>query len=404
MTDPRSRILAEARACLGMGGPEPWAREAGIVGASKSVSWCGLFVRAVWRRAGLTVRDWKVGQGNVSYLRKATTPEPGDLVCWRGKNGHQSLFVREDEGMIVSLDGNTTGRAPDGTPVYATVAEKRRASADVLAFYSAPIASAKVGPVPSPARVGTESGLPSALTLGVDVSAWQPPASMNWALLRSLGYSFAYIRGVKMGRELDVHAVEHVQRARDAGFRVGLYSFFDPRHEATKQLGLALDAHAACGLRVGDLAPPLDVESITGGPTAAPSWAEPARFILRGLRDEYSVAMRYHNVRDWFLMGKPSELEGFDLWLADYTPPADLPCVVWQQRSAPIEGYGSTKLDQNAALGELPTIGPRVDDVRVVEPSTLTDEIALPWVKWDRAEHDRLRNLAVARNTEREPI
>ena len=62
--------------------------------------------------------------------------------------------------MVTSLDGNTTGRAPDGTPVYSTIAEKRRASADVLAFYSAPIASAKVGPVPSPARGSTETGLP----------------------------------------------------------------------------------------------------------------------------------------------------------------------------------------------------------------------------------------------------
>jgi len=161
MTDPRSRILSEARACLGMGGPEPWAREAGIVGASKSVSWCGLFVRAVWRRAGLTVRDWKIGEGNVATLRKTTTPEPGDLICWRGQTGHQSIFVREENGMVTSLDGNTTGRAPDGTPVYSTIAEKRRPVADVLAFYSAPVASASAGPVPSPAGGGTRTGLPA---------------------------------------------------------------------------------------------------------------------------------------------------------------------------------------------------------------------------------------------------
>jgi len=156
----RDRILAEARACLGLGGPEPWAREAGIVGASKSVSWCGLWVRAIWRRAGLTVRDWRIGEGNVSTLRKTTTPEPGDLICWRGQTGHQSIFVEDDAGMVVSLDGNTTGRALDGTPVYSTVAEKRRASADVLAYYAAPVASASAGPVPSPARGSTETGLP----------------------------------------------------------------------------------------------------------------------------------------------------------------------------------------------------------------------------------------------------
>lgn len=394
MADPRDAILAAARATLGASGPEPWATEAGVKGASPSVSWCGLWVRAIWRRAGLVVPDWKIGDGNVRYLRKTTTPLPGDLTCWRGQNGHQSIFVRDEDGMVVSLDGNTTGRAADGTPVYSTVAEKLRASADVLAYYSAPLSAVAPQPAPKPAEPTITA------RLGVDVSAHQAPGSVNWVRLRELGYSFAYVRGVKMGRELDVHAVEHVARARDAGFAVGLYGFFDPRHEASKQLSLAIDAHRACGLHPGDLAPALDVESITGGPTACPAWAEPARLILRGLRAEYGDALRYHNIRDWHLMGRPSDLEDFDLWLADYTPPADLPCVCWQQRSATIPGYGSQKLDQNIAMGPLPTIGGRAVPV-VVEPSTLPDEIAIPWVRWDSGEHSRLRNLAEQRKTDR---
>jgi GH25 family lysozyme M1 (1,4-beta-N-acetylmuramidase) len=227
---------------------------------------------------------------------------------------------------------------------------------------------------------------------------------MDWPLLRSLGYSFAYVRGVKMGRELDVHAVEHVTRARAAGFRVGLYLFFDPRHSVEQQVQLAADAHAACGMHPGDLAPALDVESIDGGPEAGTSWVPWVTDILDGLTAAHGAALRYHNVADWYAMGMPSALERWPLWLADYTPPADLPCVCWQQRSAPIAGYGSTKLDQNVALGDLPTIGPRDDVLEVVEPSTLPEEIAIPWVRWDRAEHDRLRNAAVARNTEREPL
>ena len=136
----RNRILDLAYASVGLGGPEPWATEAGIVGASKSVSWCGLFVRAIWRRAGLDVPDWRIGQGNVHYLRKTVNPEPGDVVCWRGANGHQSIFARMDgESMVVSIDGNTSGKDITGRDVYATVAQKRRPIADVLAFYGAPI-------------------------------------------------------------------------------------------------------------------------------------------------------------------------------------------------------------------------------------------------------------------------
>jgi hypothetical protein len=401
MTDIRDAILAAARATLGASGPEPWATEAGVRGGVKpDVEWCGLWVRAIWRRAGLVVPDWITGSANLKPLTKITTPQPGDLIQWRGKAGHQSIFVGFDGPIVRSVDGNSTGRGPDGKPVYEVVAEKRRASADVLAYYSAPLASATPRPVPVDTRASTGAGLPSARLLGVDVSAHQTPGSMNWRLLRELGFSFAYVRGVKMGRELDVHAVEHVARAREAGFAVGLYAFFDPRHEATKQLCLAIDAHAACGLHPGDLAPTLDVESITGGPTAIPAWSEPAHFILRGLRDEYGDVLRYHNVRDWFLMGRPSQLEGFDLWLADYAPPADLPCVCWQHKSATIPGYGSQVLDQNVAMGPLPTIGGRAVPV-VVEPSTLPDEIALPWVRWDHAEHSRLRNLAEQRKTDR---
>jgi hypothetical protein len=156
----RDRILAEARACLGMGGPEPWATEMGIKGALPSTSYCGLGVRAVWRRAGLVVPDWVIGSANLKGLTKTTNPEPGDLIQWRGDLGHQSLFVRRDGSIIEGIDWNTTGKNLEGEQSFSTVAKKRRAAADVLAYYSAPVASASAGPVPSPARGSTETGLP----------------------------------------------------------------------------------------------------------------------------------------------------------------------------------------------------------------------------------------------------
>jgi GH25 family lysozyme M1 (1,4-beta-N-acetylmuramidase) len=193
---------------------------------------------------------------------------------------------------------------------------------------------------------------------------------MNWEQLRGLGYSFAYVRGVRMGKGIDVNAVEHVARARAAGLRVGLYGFFVPTIPAADQFAVMLDAHQACGMRHGDLAPALDVESYTGA-HAAPTWVAGVRELLDAYHEQWGAAVRYHNVADWYAMGKPSCLERFALWLADYTPPADLPCAIWQVRSAPIHGYGTTPLDQNVAHGELPTIGR--SDVETVLLAPLED-------------------------------
>jgi GH25 family lysozyme M1 (1,4-beta-N-acetylmuramidase) len=242
----------------------------------------------------------------------------------------------------------------------------------------------------------------TAPVLGLDVSKWQTPNSMRWALLRELGYSFVYIRGVRMGRELDTAAHDHVRNAREAGFAVGLYSFFDPRHTAEQQIALTLEAHRVCGVGPGDLAPALDLEGIDGGPQASPAWVAPAIEILDAMVNELGASVRYHNVGDWHRLGRPAKFERYPLWLADYTPPADLPCVVWQQRSAPIAGYGATALDQNATMGDLPTIGPRVDALEVVSPATLATELAIPWPRFDAAEHAKLRNAQVARDTDRE--
>lgn len=236
--------------------------------------------------------------------------------------------------------------------------------------------------------------------LGIDVSKYQPPAKMRWARLRELGYSFVYVRGVSMGKSLDVTAFDHVRNARSAGFRVGLYSFFHPDQPVEQQIALAREAHRVCGMLPGDLAPALDVESLTNGPQARPSWVAPAVTILEALTEEHGAAVRYHNVSDWITMGRPASLERWPLWLADYTPPADLPCVIWQRRSASINPYGSEKLDQNAALGELPTIGHEEDAVEAVEPSALEPSLSVPWPRFDHDEHSRLRNLAIARETE----
>lgn len=411
--DPRSRILAEARACLGMGGPEPWATEAGIRGASKGVSWCGLFVRAVWRRAGLIVRDWKIGDGNVAGLKRTTTPEPGDLVCWRGATGHQSIFVGLDGSIVQSIDGNTTGRGPDGTPVYSTIAEKRRPLADVLFFCSAPVASASAGPVPSPAGGSTRTGLPLATDLcrGLDVSSHQDPKALNWAAAARLGYRYGIVR-LTNGVDLDDRAHEHARRIRDAGLVLGAYGFLVPWH-SPERLASAFTAAAELVQygHPGDLIPWLDVESWQGASgyhQAEPSWSPVAEETARLLAQAFGGCAVYVNAADWASMGRPMWIGRHPLACAHYTDAAEpltaggLQWTWWQHRVAVVPGVATVRLDQSLARLPLPTIpSPSAEPLHLEQQRVDVGWIGVPW---DRAEHDRLRNAAVARHTAREPL
>jgi hypothetical protein len=139
----RDRIIEEATKTLDMSGPEPWAAEAGLkLGPNDKPSWCGLWARSMWRRAGLTVPDWKRSQGNVSYLTMVALPraQHGDLVCWKGKEGHQSLFVRTEGPWVITLDANTIQYGDGGKILKThTICQRKRPHHQVLAVFRAPI-------------------------------------------------------------------------------------------------------------------------------------------------------------------------------------------------------------------------------------------------------------------------
>lgn len=338
------------------------------------LSWCAVFALRVLGLAGLTELNWpKLVRRKWfgGWLPTTRHPQPGDVGVIIDTNGdgvpeyHHAIVERIEGDRIHTIDGNSIGRV---------VRLRERALREFNVFYSivplleeppsraelptvpdlpsAPPSGEVSGPVPPTTRIDTAAGL----SKGLDVSAYQDPKAMDWAQLFSLGYSFVYVRGVRMGRVLDVHAAEHVRRARAAGFDVGLYGFFVPTEPVAQQLELMVEAHERFVVGPGDLAPALDLESYSSV-KASPSWVAPAAEILDGYADRIGGAIRYHNVNDWHLMGSPAELQRFALWLADYTPPANLPCLLWQHASAPVPGYGMV-LDQNVAHGELPRIGP----------------------------------------------
>jgi lysozyme len=246
---------------------------------------------------------------------------------------HGAVVTGVDGNVVSTVDGNSAG---------SIVRYNTRNINDFTCFYSIQKLLDEVSPVNDDQ------------VLGVDVSAWQNPESMQWDLLFDKGFSFAYVRGVRGGKEVDHTAATHVRRAKAAGFDVGLYGFFSPFIPPLMQTILMRDAHRVCGVGDGDLAPALDIESYSAQ-TSSVDWVEKAVEILEVYEKIWGSAIRYHNVNDWYRMGQPEALERWPLWLADYTPPEDLPCLIWQYKSGQIHGYPH-KLDQNIAHEEIPRI------------------------------------------------
>jgi GH25 family lysozyme M1 (1,4-beta-N-acetylmuramidase) len=338
----RSTVLAIAGSCLGRG-PETFQDAAPGYDLAR-VSWCQIFWLHCLRSAGLTDKTWAdlARDGWVhGWLPTTDDPQPGDLGYIDQPYQHGAVVQIVDRAGVHTIDGNSPG---------GIVAFRTRPKSAFTAFYSvAPLlaaATSDTDPAPPPS---------SPVVRGVDVSAWQRPDYVDWPRLRELGCTFAYIRTVKMGRTVDVHAAEHVARARAAGLSVGAYLFFSSIVDPGEQLDVAFQSFIKADIRPGDLATALDIESNPEGKTTS-EWVDSASYMLERLKHHQGAAVRYHNVNDWYRMGRPYVLEKYPLWLADYTPPADLPCALWQFKSAIVKATDMV-LDQNVAHADLPRIG-----------------------------------------------
>jgi len=88
-----------------------WAKEVGVSGYKKdSVAWCGLAMAVAAKRAGWPYQP----EGNPLWARNwaewgtaVATPMLGDVLVFpRGKGGHVSLYVGEDDSHFHILGGN----------------------------------------------------------------------------------------------------------------------------------------------------------------------------------------------------------------------------------------------------------------------------------------------------------
>ena len=143
---------------------------------------------------------------------------------------------------------------------------------------------------------------------------------------------------------------------------VGLYHFFRTSQPVTDQLAAFCAQALACGIKVGDICPALDIEDDGAtGPKIDPSWAAPAHLMSLGLVANFGEAMMYVTQRDFGRMGKPDWVLERPLWCAHYTgaaapaTPGNAPWAIWQCRVGPYAANGQggafqpMLLDQNRA-------------------------------------------------------
>lgn len=223
---------------------------------------------------------------------------------------------------------------------------------------------------------------------GIDVSHHQTPAKLPWSTFKGK-VDFVIVRA-NYGTAPDKAAEEHIQRARDIGAAVGLYSFYRPSQPRMAQQDVFFEQiYKLC--RIGDIAPALDIEKdpypSPGLPVTA-LWSPLCREYAQSLEREFGDVLIYITQAEWKLLGSPDWVLQYPLWVAHYTAnakpltPGNKEHHIWQHRVAPFLHNGpgglskntTNNIDQNRALKPLPNIlrmGPR----KILIPDDLDDRL-----------------------------
>lgn len=210
---------------------------------------------------------------------------------------------------------------------------------------------------------------------GIDVSHFQStvtPGGVAWSGLARTA-RFVIVRAT-YGTYRDPSAVAHVRAARLAGMWVGLYHFFRSTQPMQDQLTAFYAQAAACGIKIGDICPAIDIEDDPKVSTVSPAWSSDAERMTTELVDSFGECLVYLTQRDFGRLGKPAWVLERPLWTAHYTgaakpaTPGDKPCVIWQHRVGPYQmnGPGGVSqpqlLDQDRALLPIPSCARLPDD------------------------------------------
>jgi lysozyme len=146
---------------------------------------------------------------------------------------------------------------------------KLRALLSVLLVSSAVVAGCSASPDNTCSSTGQALTVCATgkVTKGVDVSVYQ--GSITWSKVKSAGITFAIARVSDGTGTLDSTFATNWKGMKSNGIVRGVYQFFEPAGDPTKQANLLLSqVKAAGGFIAGDLPPVMDIE-VTGGQTDA---------------------------------------------------------------------------------------------------------------------------------------
>ena len=105
------------------------------------------------------------------------------------------------------------------------------------------------------------------VTKGVDVSVYQ--GSVDWAKVKAAGITFAIVRVSDGTGTLDSTFATNWKGTKSNGLVRGVYQFFEPGEDPTKQANLLISqVNGAGGFDAADLPPVMDIET-TGGQSDA---------------------------------------------------------------------------------------------------------------------------------------
>lgn len=177
---------------------------------------------------------------------------------------------------------------------------------------------------------------------GIDVS--ENNGEINWDAVVDEGYEFAIIRLGYGNRHLDEMFYDNVNKAKDAGLKIGVY-YYDYglcTEDALRQADYMLDVLDDCGLTPSELGMGVwyDMEDAdawkakNGMPGTGTITAMCSTFINKCRQYGYDCGL--YACLDW-LMHKISVDElpaGTPIWLAEYGDDCDFDCDMWQYTDA----------------------------------------------------------------------
>ena len=213
---------------------------------------------------------------------------------------------------------------------------------------------------------------------GIDVSKWQ--GDMDWAKAKDAGVQFAIIRAGSINNTTGVCYTDDQYHANVAGcYGVGIpyaaYWFFRPNHSAARQADYFLNLADSSGVSVQLWC---DVE--TAGRASV------VKDFCARLSTTWKVGIYSNpNTIKYLLTGDKAWMSQYPLWLADWTPPANVPApwssyLIWQygvEPDGPEYGAQSASIDHDYALEEFVTAyPPPPDDGLEARVTALEAEVA----------------------------